>query len=103
MIDGPNGQRGIVTANLTGAPGFCTVERAPEGSGYEFLIRFIRRTDNVLLVTVRTHSVEQLFCSSRAGGGAEWLDLTGYSDGELRPITIERIRQINPLVGEIVR
>jgi hypothetical protein len=103
MINGANGQRGIVTANLTGAPGFCTAEPAPQGSGYEFLIRFIRRTDNVLLVTVRTQSVEQLFCSSRAGGGAEWLDLAGYTDGELRPITLDRIRQLNPLVGEMVR
>lgn len=103
MIEGPNGRRGIVTANLTGAPGFCMVERAPADSGYEFLVRFIRRTDGVLLVTVRTQSVEQVFCADKAGGGAEWLELSTYTDGELRPISLERIAQINPLVGRIVR
>ena len=103
MIDGYSGQRGIVTADLTGAPGFCQVERAPADSGYEFLVRFIGRANNNLLVTVRTQSVEQVFCASRAGGGAEWLNLSSYTDGELRPITLDRIREINPTVGQIVR
>jgi Ca2+-binding RTX toxin-like protein len=103
MIDGPYGQRGIATANLLGAPGFCTIDPAPDGSGYEWLVRFVRRTDNVLLVTVRVQGVEQVFCASRAGNGAEWADLTDYSGGDLRPITLERIRQLNPLVGAIVR
>lgn len=103
MIEGEYGERGIVTANLTGAPGFCTVERAPAESGYEFLIRFVRRTDNVLLVTVRTQNVEQVFCASPAGNSAEWMDLTGYSDGQLRPVTLERIHELNNVVGEIVR
>jgi Ca2+-binding RTX toxin-like protein len=103
MINGSNGQRGIVTANLTGAPGFCTIERAPADSGYEWLVRFVRRTDNVLLVTVRVQDVEQVFCASRAGGGAEWADLTDYDGGDLRPISLERIGQVNPLVGAMVR
>jgi len=103
MIDGPNGQRGVVTANLLGAPGFCTLDRAPADSGYDWLVRFVRRTDNVLLVTVRVQGVEQVFCSSKAGVSAEWADLTTYSGGDLRPITLDRIREINPLAGAIVR
>jgi hemolysin type calcium-binding protein len=103
MVNGPNGVRGVVTANLLNAPGFCQIDPAPEASGYDWLVRFVRRTDNVLLVTVRVRGVEQVFCSSKAGNGAEWADLTTYSGGELRPITLERIREINPLVGEMVR
>jgi hypothetical protein len=104
-IDGANGPRGVVTANLTGAPGFCEVNPAPDGSGFDWLVRFVRRADNVLLVTVRVKDVEQLFCASRAGGGAEWADLSGYqySTGELRPVTLERIAELNPLIGAIVR
>ena len=106
QVDAGRGTRPIVTANLTGAPGFCTVEPGPEGSGYEFLIRFIRRTDNVLLVAVRVTHVEQVFCANREGGGAEWANLTAYTYGgaiEMRPITLERIAERNPLVGTIVR
>lgn len=103
MVDAGNGLRPIATANLTGAPGFCQIDRAPADSGYEFLIRFIRRSDNVVLVTVRTQSVEQVFCASKAGGGAEWSDLTSYSSADLRPVTLQRIAEINPLVGQIVR
>jgi hypothetical protein len=102
MIDGPHGQRGIVTANLTGAPGFCEIDPAPADSGYDWLVRFIVRNTGALAVTVRVHGVEQVFCSSREGNGAVWADLTAYT-GDLRPITIERIREINPLVGAIVR
>ena len=106
QVEAGRGTRPIVTANLTGAPGFCTVEAGPEGSGYEFLVRFIRRTDDVLLVTVRVTHVEQVFCASREGGGAEWADLTAYTYGgaiEMRPITLERITERNPLAGAIVR
>jgi Ca2+-binding RTX toxin-like protein len=97
------GDRPIVTANLTGAPGFCRLDRAPAESGYDWLVRFIRRTDNVLLVTVRVQGVEQVFCASQAGNGAEWADLTSYSGGDLRAISLERINEINPLVGAAVR
>ncbi len=103
MVNTGYGERPAVTANLTGAPGFCTIDSAPAGSGYEWLVRFVRRTDNVLLVTVRVQSVEQVFCASRAGGGAEWADLTSYSGGELRPVTLDRIRELNPLAGAMVR
>jgi len=103
MVDLGNGERPIVTGNLTGAPGFCTIERAPAGSGFEFLIRFVRRADDVLLVTVRVESVEQVFCATRAGGAAEWADLTAYDGGALRSITLERIIQVNPLAGAMVR
>lgn len=103
MVNVGRGARPINTSNLQGAPGFCEIDAAPQESGYEFLIRFIRRTDNVLLVTVRTEDVEQVFCASKAGGSAEWADLTSYSGGGLAPITLERIRQVNPLVGAMVR
>lgn len=103
MVDGPHGQRGIVTSNLTGARGFCQIDPAPEGSGYEWLVRFVVRMTGAIAVTVRTQSVEQVFCSSREGNGAVWADLTSYDGGDLRPITLERIGQVNPLVGAMVR
>jgi hypothetical protein len=102
-VESGYGSRSIVTANLTGAPGFCRLDRAPADSGYDWLVRFIRRTDGALLVTVRVQGVEQVFCASQAGGGAEWADLTSYSGGDLRPVSLERIAEINPLVGAMVR
>jgi Ca2+-binding RTX toxin-like protein len=104
MVDLGWGPRPINTSNLTGAPGFCKIDPAPHDSGYDWLVRFIRRTDNVLLVTVRVQNVEQVFCASQAGGGAEWANLAGYAAGDLlRPITLDRIKQVNPLVGAMVR
>ncbi|MFN8555996.1 MAG: hypothetical protein U0531_01110 [Dehalococcoidia bacterium] len=103
MVDLGRGERPIATANLTGSPGFCRIDPAPEGSGYEWLVRFVVRASGALAVTVRLAGVEQVFCASEAGGAAVWADLTSYDGGELRPITVERIRQINPLAGAIVR
>ncbi|MBI2759907.1 MAG: hypothetical protein HYX51_00575 [Chloroflexi bacterium] len=104
MANVGHGERPIITSNLTGAPGFCKIDPAPADSGYEWLVRFIRRSDNVLLVTVRVQGVEQVFCASQAGGGAEWANLANYAAGDLlRPITLERINQVNPLVGAMVR
>lgn len=96
------GERPIVTANLAGAPGFCRIDPAPPESGYEFLVRFVRRMDNVLLVTVRVRDVEQVFCASQAGGGVEWANLADYQ-GELRPISLQSIASLNPLVASMVR
>jgi hypothetical protein len=98
-------ERPIATANLLGAPGFCQIDRAPEDSGYEWLVRFVVRNTGAVAVTVRLYGVEQVFCSSKMGGGAEWVDFTqgSYGGGDLRPITLERIREVNPLVGAIVR
>lgn len=103
MIDGGHGQRGIVTANLTGAPGFCRIDPAPADSGYEWLVRFVVRATGAIAVTVRVYDVEQVFCSSTEGNGAVWADLTSYDGGDLRPISLERIGQVNPLVGAVVR
>lgn len=96
------GERPIVTANLAGAPGFCRIDPAPPESGYDFLVRFVRRADNVLLVTVRVQDVEQVFCAGQAGGGVEWANLADYQ-GELRPISLQSVASLNPLVGSMVR
>jgi hypothetical protein len=64
----------VPTANVSGQGGFCTVEAAPSGSGYEFLVRFFARATGNLAVTLRTRDVEQVFCTSVAGGAITFAD-----------------------------
>src|SRR5690606_3932112 len=69
---------GLPTADVTGHGGFCELEAVadPQTRGYEFLVRFFSRSPGNLLVTVRTHDVEQVFCTSEAGGAITYADLT---------------------------
>lgn len=110
MADVGRGERPISTSNLTGAPGFCRIDPAPEGSGYDKLVRFIVRATGALAVTVRVRGVEQVFCASEAGGSAVFADLTdnggGYGYGNADtfvPVSLDDIRNLNPLVGAMVR
>lgn len=95
---------GLPTANVTGQAGFCTLERVDDAGarGFEFLVRFFARATGALLVTVRTRQVEQVFCTTQAGGGVTFADLTA-SDPDFVEIPLSRVPALNPTVAQIIR
>ena len=94
---------GIPTADVTGQAGFCTLERVEErAAGYEFLVRFFIRATGALAVTVRTAEVEQVFCTSEAGGEITVADLTA-EDPEFVVASLGEVDEINSAVAAIIR
>lgn len=94
---------GLPTADLTGQGGFCTLERVTDPDfGYEFLVRFFIRATGRLAVTLRTSEVEQVFCTSEAGGAITFADLT-KPDPAFVERTVEEVRRLNPTVAKIIR
>jgi hypothetical protein len=71
---------GVPTADVTGQGGFCTLERVQDPEfGFEWLVRFFVRSTGNLAVTIRLAEVEQVFCTSQAGGEITYADLTQAS------------------------
>jgi hypothetical protein len=95
---------GLPTANVTGQGGFCRLERVvdPLARGYDFLVRFFSRASGNLLVTVRTRDVEQLYCTSEAGGATTFADLT-LSAPQLVEVSLDEVQKLNPTVRAIIR
>jgi hypothetical protein len=94
---------GLPTADLTGQGGFCTIDKVESPDfGYEFLIRFFLRASGRLAVTMRTSEVEQVFCTSQAGGAITFADLTGTNPVFVE-VSLAEVRSLNPTVGKIVR
>ncbi|HEV7731472.1 MAG TPA: hypothetical protein VGR62_04880 [Candidatus Binatia bacterium] len=102
--NGRHRDTGVPTANVTGQGGFCRLEQVddPAGRGYQFLVRFFARANGNLLVTVRTRDVEQVFCTSEAGGAITFADLT-KANPELVNIALADVADLNPVVAQIVR
>jgi len=94
---------GVPTANLTAQGGFCTLERVqdPE-AGYEFLVRFFVRATGNLAVTLRTVDVEQVYCTSQAGGQITFADLTA-ANPEFVVVSLDEVKENNPTVAKIIR
>jgi Ca2+-binding RTX toxin-like protein len=92
----------IPSANVSGQNGFCTIERADPALGFEFLVRFRGRANGNLIVTVRTREVEQVFCTSQAGGQITYADLT-QANPQFDVIALGHVLQINNTVGRIIR
>jgi hypothetical protein len=93
----------IPSANVTGQGGFCTLERAADPSlGVEFLARFFVRATGNLAVTIRLNEVEQVFCTSQAGGQIIFADLT-QSNPQFTVVSLAQVQQLNPTVGRIIR
>lgn len=102
-VGGPHSQTGVPTADLTGSPGFCTLERVEDPEfGFDFLVRFFVRATGDLAVTVRQRDVEQVFCTSEAGGAITFADLTDPNP-EFVEVSLEQVSELNPTVGQIVR
>jgi hypothetical protein len=93
----------IPSVNVTGQGGFCAIERvASVSTGYEFLIRFFSRATGALLVTVRLTEVEQLFCTSQAGGQITYADLTQAVPQQV-VISVGEALTLNNTVGRMIR
>lgn len=94
---------GVPTANVSGQGGFCTVERPEDSSiGYEFLVRFFVRATGALAVTIRVSEVEQVFCTSEAGGEITFADLT-EENPQFVVVSLEEVAQLNRTVARIIR
>ena len=100
----PGFPQGIPTANVTGSPGFCTLVRVPpeSGLGYDFLVRFFVRATGALAVTIRLVDVEQVFCTSQAGGQVTFADLR-QAQPSFEVGSLDQVGGLNPLVRRIIR
>lgn len=100
---GRHAKTGLPTADVTGQGGFCTVERVQDpNAGYQFLVRFFVRATGNLAVTLRTSDVEQVYCTSQAGGQITFADLTD-ADPQFVVVDLDTVKKINPTVGRIIR
>jgi hypothetical protein len=94
---------GIPTANVSGQGGFCTLERVTDPTlGYEWLVRFFVRATGNLAVTIRLKEVEQVFCTSQAGGQITYADLTA-DDPRFVVVSLDEVADLNELVGASIR
>ena len=93
---------GLPTADVTGSPGFCRLEPAGQQGNFDFLVRFFVRETGDLAVTIRLADVEQVFCTSRAGGQITYANLTQANP---RFVTVSRgeVANLNRTVGRIIR
>ena len=91
----------VPSANVSGSPGFCTLERSADPS-YEFLVRFFVRATGGLAVTVRLIGVEQVICTSAAGGQITFADLR-TANPQFVVVTLADVQRANPVVGRIIR
>ncbi len=63
---------------------------------------FTLRATGRLAVTVRTSQVEQVFCTSEAGGAITVADLT-QPDPAFVEVTLDEVRELSTTVGKIIR
>jgi hypothetical protein len=92
--------QGIPTADVSGLPQHCTVERSPSPA-YDYLVRFRGPAGNII-VTVRVSGVEQVFCSSKDGVGIAFADLTLPSPAFV-DVSQPEVETLNPLVAAMIR
>jgi hypothetical protein len=95
---------GVPTAEVTGSPGFCTLERigAANSLNYDYLVRFFARSSGALAVTVRVEDTEQVFCTSEAGGAITFANLT-RDNPRFVEVSRSRVNELNPIVWRIIR
>ncbi len=93
---------GVPTADVTQSPGFCTLERVGQQRNYDFLVRFFVRETGALAVTIRLTDVEQVFCTSRAGGQITFADLTRANPRFVK-VSGGEVYNLNPDVARIIR
>ena len=92
--------QGIPTADVSGLPQHCTVERSPL-PGYDYIVRFRGPAGNII-VTVRVSDVEQFFCPSQNGAGIAFADLTLASPAFV-DVSQGEVETLNPLVAAMIR
>jgi hypothetical protein len=99
----PGFPNGVPTTNVSGSPGFCTLEPVEDPTlGYDFLVRFFVRATGALAVTIRLSEVEQVFCTSQAGGQITFADLT-VDNPQFVVVPLSEVEQLNRTVARIIR
>jgi Ca2+-binding RTX toxin-like protein len=102
----PGFPNGVPTTNVSGSPGFCTLEPVEDLEdptlGYDFLVRFFVRSSGVLAVTVRLSEVEQVFCTSEAGGQITFANLT-VDNPQFVVVPLSEVERLNRTVARIIR
>jgi hypothetical protein len=98
--------QGLPSVDVSGLNAQCTIEKlaADNEFGYEFLVRF-RNAAGAIVVTLRQVDVEQVFCPSTSPTGAAgivYADLRQDSP-VFRSVSLDEVKQLNPLVGQIIR
>jgi hypothetical protein len=93
---------GLPTAAVKQSPGFCTVSRAPKQGKFEFLVRFFVRETGDLAVTIRLAEVEQVFCTSKAGGQITYANLTQAKPRFVK-LSDGQVANLNGTVARIIR
>jgi len=103
-VDGRHAKTGLPTADVTGQGGFCTLEAVqdPAARGYEFLVRFFSKANGNLLVTVRTHDVEEVFCTAEDAAAVTFADLTRPKP-DFVEIALDAVGDVNPDVALMIR
>jgi len=92
----------VPTADVSGSPGFCTLARAPKQGKFDYLARFFVRETGELAVTIRLADVEQVFCTSKAGGQITYANLT-RSNPRFVKVSDSQATKLNGTVGRIIR
>ncbi len=98
--------QGLPSVDVTGLNAQCTIDKVPADSelGYEFLVRF-RNAAGALVVTLRQVEVEQVFCPSSNGQAATGIVYANLNQDnpQFRSVSLDEVKQLNPLVGQIIR
>ena len=85
-----------------GWPG-ATLEKVTDPSlGYDYLARFFVRATGALAVTVRLVDVEQVFCTSQAGGAVTYANLRDKNP-QLVEVSLDQVEHPNRSVRQIIR
>jgi hypothetical protein len=103
-VTGRHAKTGLPTANVSAQGGFCTLEAVqdPSARGFEFLVRFFSKANGNLLVTIRTHDVEQVFCTAQDAQAITFADLT-QPNPEFVEITADQVKELNVDVAHMIR
>jgi hypothetical protein len=104
-VEGRHNVTGLPTAEVTNQGGFCTLERVPDDAelGFAFLVRFFVRSTGALAVTIRlSDDVEQVFCTSEAGGAITFANLRAANPTFVE-VSLDQVRQLNRTVAQIIR
>lgn len=103
-VDGRHAETGLPTADVSGQGGFCTVQAVddPAARGFEFLVRFVSKASGNVLATVRTHDVEQVFCTSQDAASIAFADLSAPKP-DFVEVTLDAVSELNADVARIIR
>jgi hypothetical protein len=103
-VKGEHARTGLPTVNVTEQGGFCTLEAVehPDERGFEFLVRFFSKASGALLVTVRVHDVEQVFCTAQDAAAITFADLTAKTP-DFVEVALEDVRDLNADVALMIR